>query len=170
MEVQTRDFGALTFEDKDVITFPLGIVAFDHLHRYVLVETVENSPWRTLQSVEDGNVAFAVVDPWAVAGKYDPQLSPEDLEFIGVDDIREAAFLAIAVIPDDVRKTTVNLRAPIVINPKTRMAWQVILPGDEYPIRCPVFGVEDAKVLPVQDESRAGAERRSRQVEAILVP
>lgn len=168
--MQTLDFGPLTFEDKDVITFPMGLVAFEHLHRYVLLEAEENSPWRTLQSVEDGIVSFAVVDPWAVASHYDPLIAWEALGFTGLRSSEEAAFLVIAVVPEEIRQTTVNLRAPIVINPQTRVAWQVILAGDEYPIRFPVFETEGAGGPLGEEEPRVVVERRNLQVEAILVP
>lgn len=169
MELQTRDFGRLSYEEKDVITFPFGLVAFGHLHRYILLEPEENSPWRTLQSVEDSRVAFTVVDPWAIVPGYDPKVSPEDLEFMGLASEEQGAFLAIAVVPEDIRETTVNLRAPIVINPKTRLAWQVILLGESYPLRHYVFGNARSEGLQVA-ETMVVVERRGLHVDAILAP
>ena len=46
--------------------------------------------------------------------------------------------LAVAIVPEDYRKTTINLRCPIVVNTKERIAAQVIL-TEHYEFKAPVY-------------------------------
>ena len=53
-----------------------------------------------------------------------------------------------------IRAMTANLQAPIIINPLKRIAKQVILTDERFPLRFPVFGH-------LNSESRAQERRRS---------
>ena len=52
--------------------------------------------------------------------------------------------LSIAVVPEDYKKTTVNMKCPIVINSDENLAAQVILP-EKYEIRLPIYVDKGAK-------------------------
>jgi len=43
-------------------------------------------------------------------------------------------------VPEDVRAMTANLQAPLILNPVKRIAKQVILTDERFPLRYPVFG------------------------------
>ena len=62
--------------------------------------------------------------------------------------------LSILVVPEDVRAMTANMQAPIIINPLKRIAKQVILTDERFPLRYPVFGN-------LRAEPRAPERRRS---------
>jgi len=53
-------------------------------------------------------------------------------------NINEPVFRIIAVIREDLRKSTVNLKSPIVIDTQSRRAAQIIL-EDDYSIREPLL-------------------------------
>jgi flagellar assembly factor FliW len=48
--------------------------------------------------------------------------------------------LSILVVPEDIRAMTANLQAPLILNPLKRIAKQVILTDERFPLRYPVFG------------------------------
>jgi flagellar assembly factor FliW len=56
-----------------------------------------------------------------------------------VSVIDTTARRAVATIPEDAEKATVNLMAPIVINEAGRYGKQVILPESGYSVRHPLF-------------------------------
>ena len=58
------------------------------------------------------------------------------------------------VVPEDVRAMTANLQAPLVINERDRLAKQVILTDDRFPLRYSVFGGDARR------DGRAGEGRR----------
>lgn len=139
VRINTRVFGPIEVAESDVISFPGGLYGFESLRRFVLIDVAPDSPCRWLQSVDDGDLSFVVIDPWAVLPDYAPDLPDAEVARLGIGRPEEAVLLVIAVVPEDVRQMTVNLRAPLVVNPRTRQACQVILPGERYPIKHAVF-------------------------------
>ena len=49
--------------------------------------------------------------------------------------------LVTVTVPSDLTKMTVNLKGPIVINAQTRRACQVIVEGDEYAVKYPIYDI-----------------------------
>jgi flagellar assembly factor FliW len=45
----------------------------------------------------------------------------------------------ILVVPEDPSRITANLRAPLVIHTVTRTGVQLVLEGDQYPVRAPLL-------------------------------
>lgn len=139
VQVQTRIFGVIEPDESAVINFPEGLYGFEGLRRFVLIDVEPDSPCRWMQSLDDGDISFVVFDPWAVLPDYTPRVPRVELVRLGLESPEEAVYLVIAVVPEDMGQMTVNLRAPLVINPGTREARQVILPGDRYSIKHRVF-------------------------------
>lgn len=48
-------------------------------------------------------------------------------------------------VPADITKITSNLKAPIVVNPKTLKGCQLIVENDEYPVRYPIYEILNNK-------------------------
>ncbi len=137
--IKTRDFGEIEVLNENIINFPKGIYAFEDVKSFVLISPLgENKFPMWLQSAQGANPCFIVYDPFEVFGGYDPLIDDEARAEISFENGDELAYLAIAVIPEDYKKTTINLKSPIVVNKTKLKAVQVILDQD-YPIRFPVF-------------------------------
>ncbi|MBX3111117.1 MAG: flagellar assembly protein FliW [Fimbriimonadaceae bacterium] len=138
--VQTTRFGLVPYAAADVVTFTHGLLGFPGLRDFVLVNHKDDSPFRWLQSVEDGDTAFLVVDPANYVADYAPEMPPHDAEAVGADAETPVLVYTIVTIPRG-RPTdmTINLAGPIVINAATGKAVQVVVEGDAYPIRHRVF-------------------------------
>lgn len=135
MEIQTRDFGQVTIEAEDIVTFSQPIYGFDDIDKYVfLFNQTECSQFAWLQSVENKDICFILVNPMVVLGDYSPKVSKKDLELLGEGEIM---LWLIAVVDEDFEKSTVNLKSPVVLNPVERRAMQVIL-DESYPIKYPL--------------------------------
>ena len=129
--IEVTRFGqseALAVSPEAVITFPQGVVGLDHLRRFALVEDARVTPCRWLQSLDEPEIAFVVVDPRLVEPDYDPQLS----------DVSHAVLLAIITLSPVPQQSTVNLLAPIVIDTKARQGRQVVLHESGYSLRHPI--------------------------------
>jgi len=63
MEVATTRFGTVAVAEDEVWTFPQGLVGFEHLKRYVLLDSRKGASLQWLQALEDPSVAFLVCDP-----------------------------------------------------------------------------------------------------------
>ncbi len=137
MTVDTRDFGSIELNENAVVEFRAPIFGFDGLRRFVLLSDDKAGPglmW--LQSLEDKEVCFILLDPMEIGIEYAPEISGETVELLQLDDA--PIIRVIAVVPQDFKDTTVNLKSPIVINKKNQWAAQTILEA-EYSIRMRLF-------------------------------
>lgn len=143
--IETRDLGTVEIPKENVISFPNGIYAFEDIKSFVALSPLgENTYPMWLQSVERPSLCFIVYNPADIIPDYCPTLSREDVAEISLEDDDEVCMLAIASIPqNDVRKTTINMKSPIVINKTKMLAMQVILEED-YQIRQPLFENKEA--------------------------
>ena len=69
------------------------------------------------------------------------EISDDEQELLGIGEDTPYRCLTVAIVPDDYRKTTINLRCPIVINTRDNVAAQVIL-AEQYGFRHPVYSEE----------------------------
>lgn len=106
-------------------------------HRdYVLVAADTDGLLFWLQSVAPEGPRFLAVSPAPFFPDYAPALPRAVCTDLGLADARDAAlYCLVTVLGGDVRTATANLRAPIVVNPATQRARQVVLADGGHPIR-----------------------------------
>lgn len=147
MIVTTKNFGEITIDDEKIIKFPAGIIGFPGLTDFALIHDEEKGVggihW--LQSMQEPAFAMPVMDPLTVAEDYNPQVDDEILKPIGKLDPEETLVLVSVTIPTDLKEMSVNLKGPFVINALEKKAVQVIIEGDEYPVKFPIFEILKAK-------------------------
>jgi len=123
-----------------VFEFPAGLYGFPDLRRFMVVDVPgAGDVVKQLVSADDPNVGFTLVFPFAFFPRYSPDIPEEDLAAVGAQSAEQVLLYAIASVPEDFRKATANLRAPVLFNPFTRKGRQVILGDDRYGIREPLF-------------------------------
>lgn len=125
---QQVELGKLFFED--------GIPGFSHLQFFQLVQE-EESPFFLIQSTEEKEVGFWVVNPFSFFPDYQFTLPEVSRAALRMEDETPVATFSIVTIRGN--QATINLKAPIVLNLANRMGKQVILQEDTYPIRQPLF-------------------------------
>jgi flagellar assembly factor FliW len=114
----------MEIKQENIISMPLGLLGFEHVKKYVLLSNPEEEPFLWLQMLDQTNQGFIVVTPSAVAPDYAPDISPQDVEFLGIRTPSDAMLLNIVTIRGN--ETTVNLKGPIVVNRITLVAKQCI--------------------------------------------
>lgn len=112
------------YDDDQIITFAEGLIGMPDMRRAVLVPMDDFEPFCWLASVDSEKNRFIVVNPSAIFASYEPF---ENNEAAG-----HFQTLAIVKISSEWAKTTVNLRAPLVINRETQKGAQVILSESNY--------------------------------------
>lgn len=141
MTITTRDFGQMELDEGQLLDFRSPIFGFDNLRRYALLsdeETGAGLMW--LQSVEQPDTCFILLDPEEIGLDYKPEIPADAKELLALTSV--PAIRLIAVVPAEFRQTTVNLKSPILINTEKKWAAQVIL-DEDYPIRMALFGAEE---------------------------
>lgn len=138
MRVSATRFGDISIDETKVINMRDGMLGFEHLKRYVLLMHDEKIPFWWLQSIEDGSVAFVVINAFVVKPDYEPVMSDDEVKSLEIASPEDAVLFSVVTICSDPFKVTANLRAPIVINAKKMLAKQVILVESDYSVQYPV--------------------------------
>jgi flagellar assembly factor FliW len=143
IEIRTTRYGEMEtveISEDTILTFPEGLPGFERHRRFALIQDPKLAPFSWLQSLHDPLVGFLVIEPGLLVRDYEFDISDPDVEALGLDNSSEATVLSILVVPEDVRAMTANLQAPLIMNPRKRIAKQVILTDERFPLRYPVFG------------------------------
>lgn len=148
MKAATRLFGEIEIDESKIITFEEGTIGFPDMKKFTLIfdEEKEDKPsisW--LQSMDEPEVAFPVMDPLLVCEEYNPSVEDELLKNLGTIKEDNLYVLVTVTVPQDIKNLAVNLKAPIVINTDTRKASQIIV-EDDLPVRYRIYEIlEEAK-------------------------
>jgi len=144
VNIKTRDFGEIAVDEDDIIYFSTGMYGFENYKRYVILKDKPEDDIMFLQSLDDADLSFVLIDPFSIYGAYEPDLNEEDLTELEAKNERELKFLVIAIIKESIKDSVVNLKSPVAINPKTRSAKQTIL-QNSYPLRYNIIVAEEDK-------------------------
>lgn len=143
MQITTKVFGEIIIDDEKLIHFPNGIIGFPDLQDFALIHDEEKSTdtihW--LQSIQEPAFAMPVMDPLIVRSDYNPEVDDELLKCIGDLVPEELLVMVTVTVPKDLAKMSVNLKGPIVINSAQRLGTQVIVEGDEYQVKFPIYDI-----------------------------
>ena len=136
MKLATTRFGEIEFDEAMVIEMKGPILGFEHLTRYILLKQDQQTPFNWLQSVEDGALAFVVMNPQVIKPDYEPEIPDDDVALLEIEEVQDVVLLSIVTIRSKpVSMISANLRAPVVINFKKRMAKQIVLEDASLPVQ-----------------------------------
>lgn len=147
MRISTRIFGEVDIADDKIIHFPAGIIGFPELTDFALIHDEEKGAGsiQWLQSVQEPGFAMPVMDPLVVQPEYNPEVDDELLKSIGELWPEEVLVMVTVTVPKDLTGMSVNLKGPIIINAAEKKACQVIVEGEEYPVKFPIYDILNAK-------------------------
>ena len=136
MIAETKYFGPVEYEPDDLLHFPNGLFGFEEEKEFLLLP-FEGSRGNLLclQSLSTPSIAFVAMNPFSLLPDYAPDLTAEELAFLGASHSGEMGYYVLCAVREPVGDSTVNLKCPIVVNPDTRTAVQVILQGSPYHMR-----------------------------------
>ena len=143
MKISTRDFGEVEINDNTIINIPNGILGFEKYTKYTLLSPLgEDTFPMWLQCTEAPQPCFVVYDPMHIYPDYKFEITDEEQTQLKIGGDVPYRVLTVAIVPDDYKKTTINLRCPLVINTKENIAAQIIL--EDYDFKYPVYDDSDS--------------------------
>ena len=148
MKVNTRILGEVDIEEAKLITFEGGIIGFPDMKKFALIYDSEkgvNAGIRYLQSMDEPTFAMPVMDRVSVCEDYNPEVEDELLKNLGNLDGDNLLVMTTVTVPKDIKEMSVNLMGPIIINTDSRKACQVIVDGDKYPVKYPIYDILQAR-------------------------
>lgn len=135
LKVKTTRFNDITVHEDDVIELPSGLVGFPELKRYVLLDHDDKSPFKWLQSLDDGSIAFVLINPLLFRPDYVVEVSEVEVKELELENEEDAVISVIITMPSNPQNMTANLKAPLVFNLKNRKGRQIILNQSNYTTR-----------------------------------
>ncbi len=134
----------LSYEESDIITFDEGLIGFPQLRRVVLVRQSDIEPFLWLVPLDDERLAFLVVDPRTLVADYEAHVPRDVRARLALDADDRVLMLCMVVMRADPRRSTVNLRAPVLIAARAMRGLQTILADSSYRVDQPLLAAEAA--------------------------
>lgn len=124
MDFATARFGKLSVMSHDMLLFEQGMIGLRHCRRWVVLADLQNPDLGWLQSVDDPDVALAVVSPRRYVPDYQLRIDRQELQQLQLASMHDAQVVAILSLHSE--GLAINLRAPLVINVEARRGRQVV--------------------------------------------
>ena len=125
MKVNTKAYGEMEIDERQKIVFPQGLFGFEDNKEYVLFDA--DQPFFWLQSIDEQEIAFILINPFLFRQDYEVNINNEELSEIEVTTPESALIFVIVTIPQDGSTMTANLQGPLVINKEKMKGMQAIL-------------------------------------------
>jgi len=123
-----------------VINFDEGLPGFESVRRFVIAASPALEPFTLVQSADGAEPSFLAIEPRLIDPSYASPLAESDMLRLGAEPKTPLLWLVlISMQPDG--GATVNLKAPLVINPTTMRGLQLLVPHSQYPIDHPLPSV-----------------------------
>lgn len=142
MKIDTIAFGSIDIKEEQIYSFAQGLPGFEQFKRFVMID-VEETPFTYLQSVEEGELAFLMADPFLFYPTYEFDLPESARELLQVEMMEQVSVRVIVSIKESLEQATINLVAPIVMNVEARTGKQVVLTKTTYSTKHPLFNLTE---------------------------
>lgn len=131
----------LEFDDNLIIKMPQGLLGFSDSKRFCILELdYKDSPFKWLHDIDDTTIALLITDPYQFFPDYHPEIQEQHVRDLNVGNVEEDLMLfTIVKVTKGGQEAYTNLRAPVIVNAKTKVARQVILEDDRYAVKTALF-------------------------------
>lgn len=129
MIIDTLSWGELEVQEEQLYYFPKGIPGFDEETDFALIPMAETPFWY-LQSVKNKGLSFLLGDPFSFYSSYEFDLPDQEAEELGIQD--HVVVRCIITLKEPIEQATINLLAPVVLNPDRRVGKQIVLHRSPY--------------------------------------
>ncbi|MFD1038881.1 flagellar assembly protein FliW [Virgibacillus byunsanensis] len=138
MNIETKYLGEVEIDTSKCITFPNGLPGFVEETKFVLLDLPGNPLFQVLQSTQTSNTAFIVTNPYHFYQAYSFELDDAIIETLNLNDQKDVVVLAIITLRKPFDQSTINLKAPVIINANNGTGKQFILNTDDYPSKASI--------------------------------
>jgi flagellar assembly factor FliW len=135
VKIKTTRFGEIELNNAEIIHFNEGLLGFENLKRYFVVDPGDSTLVLWLQSIDDGAVAFPMIEPKIFKPDNIAKLLPADLNGLELETLSSARLYSILTIPANVVEMNANLKAPVVINSDKKVGKQIVLQDSKLSVK-----------------------------------
>lgn len=130
MKIATKYHGEIDIEE--IIRFENGIPGFEDEREFAILPLFEDQTFFVLQSIVTAPLAFIITNPFIHFKNYEFDLTAETISQLQIKNEEDVQTYTILTVKEDIRDTTANLLAPIIVNTKEKIAKQIILHETKY--------------------------------------
>jgi flagellar assembly factor FliW len=139
VKIKTTRFGELEVDKKDIIEFSEGLLGFEKLTNFFIVDPGDQTLILWLQSTDDPATALPIIEPKIFKPDFVIKLLPIELNSLNLENLQNASVYTVLTIPQNVTEMSANLKAPIIINNKTKTARQIVLQDSKLEVRFKMY-------------------------------
>ena len=128
MEVQGTRFGTLNVNAEEVITLDGGLMGFPESDRYIMFPYSDDSSFFWLQSINEPEIAFIVINPFDFFNDLVFEISDDDAASISLERNEDVEIFTLVTIPDGAPEDMrTNLAGPVIVNVNNRQGRQILV-------------------------------------------
>ncbi|SFS85300.1 flagellar assembly protein FliW [Paenibacillus sp. 453mf] len=129
MIIETSSWGILEIQEDQIYVFNKGIPGFEDEKEFAIIP-YENSPFGIMQSMSEPGLSFLLADPFLFEPEYEFELPDHETTEL---DIESSVWVrCIVTLQSSIEESSLNLLAPIVINPDNNNCKQIVLHQSGY--------------------------------------
>lgn len=132
MKLTTKYLGEVQIDEEKIIHFSKGLPGFPDETTFIILELPDNTAFQILQSTTTSSLAFVITNPYLIYQDYTLKLNDELLQQLEIEKQEDVVIYTIVTLKQPFSESTINLRAPIVINAHTLKGKQYILNDGDY--------------------------------------
>lgn len=146
IKIHTKRFGDMEFSEDSVVKVIGGLIGLSGYENFVIIRYQDDSPFYWLQCVDEPELALVMVSPLLFKPDYDPTIPlsvNKELDAQSPGDI--TVFVIVTIPAGNPQNMTANLLGPVVLNPRSRRARQLVLDDRVYSHRYRVVKKEGSE-------------------------
>ncbi len=138
MKIKTLRFGEIEFDNSKVIVFKDGLPGLNNLNEFIIFEQPgSNGLFYWLQAVKDEEIALLLTKPSLIT-----QYSIDRELVKNKFNLEQTEVFTTVNLPEDFTQATTNLRAPILIDLKSKKGKQLILTDENLSMKYSLYNPE----------------------------
>ncbi len=124
MIIKNEQFGEVEFDESSIIDFPEGLLGFEDLKKFLLIQE-EEGLFVWLTSIEEPEIIFPIFSINLLEEGYETPMEYEPYGIVKLDK--------------DPEKVTINLKAPVFIHKSDKKGFQKLLDNENYQVNYQLF-------------------------------
>ena len=126
-------------DDVPVVEMRGGLLGFPEYTQFTLIKMNDEGLVYRLQSLEDEAINFVVVPAASFFPSYAPIVDDEVAARFDLVNGREVLILLVVTLGETFKDSTVNLMAPLLLDPNAQVAEQIIVENANLSVRTPLL-------------------------------
>lgn len=141
-KINNSQLGEYIVHKDSIVSFKEGIIGYEYLKRFAMIEIEETRPFIWLVSVDEPEISLPVLKYKYIYPDYQINLTTRDLKLLEITKSDKFYIFFIITVNERNEEVTANLKGPLILNTDKRIGIQTIATNEEYVINYPVVQEE----------------------------